>query len=214
MDPFKFGGTSFDAVAIGFMPQVKAIGDLAGALIGGVDRMLGSPTEVGFGKHQRFPLGRQLWETAKRHTPVVKAAFNWFDEVAWPERDNWRVTRIRSGQWKRKMKREEGEDVYSSHTPLNPRYDEVFERMKRFDDEGTRAAARDYYVEGLQAGKTLDELRRGLRGSLQQRAPIPLNISDTARFLLSQPRDRRVSQLTADRRWRAMIEVVAPSAGR
>ena len=201
IEPFQYNNMNIDSAFMGMMPQVRAVLDLMGAVIGG------------YGLHGQFPLDERLEKTAQKHTPAVKGFINWVDRLAWPDQGAFRESQRRSRRWFKEMKEAEtGKPMAKGEYQINPVYTGIYDRLYRMDLEGARREAIKYYKIKQADGRTTpDKAIRDLRRSLLARAPIDLSLENAVKFLGTQPLERRRWMADIHIEYLKMVEAVAPA---
>jgi len=199
LDPFKFDGGRLDAALVGAMPQVNFIKEYLGGLLG-------------YGKYGKFDLDTRLAEASKKNIPIVKSLTSWINDVAYPELVDYNKARASVQSFEKKVL---GREPQGGGDPINPVYYQVYQDIARGDGDRLQDDVVKYYREGvkdaLAKGKDPTEVISNLRSSLLQRSPIPLNSTDTVKYLASQSPEKRREVVKAHLKYMALVDRVAPT---
>jgi hypothetical protein len=204
LDPLNTSG--FDRVFMGMMPQVETIAGVLNQLIGR-------------GKFGKFSILGGQSRILEADLPIVKAIHNWVDDFAYPDHYMYQDTSVERERFERNILKKPA--TPPSETPVNPDAYKVYEHLKRYDQEGTVQAAKEYYqaelhkimedpVKATLLGRTPASLAQELRQNLMAKAPLSMNPLETAMLLRDLPMSQRREMLSAQLRYQALATAVAP----
>jgi hypothetical protein len=207
IDPFHYDGGVIERAAIGVMPQVRAVMNFFGAMIGG------------YGKFGKFGMGTRLRENIKSNFPLLKAlgdptfiadpSWGWIDRAAYPDQDAYFSARSEAGSW---IKANRPRERFVFEAQISPDYWSVYQFVLRNDVSSARDVAIEVYKSNASEGTPVEITRRRLRSSLLARSPINLNLDDTHRFLATLPTDQRIKVWSAEARYNRIVDAIAPTS--
>jgi hypothetical protein len=200
IDPFTYDGGIIDKALVGMMPQVKALTQVLGAVLGG------------YGRYGDFPMPRRLAEAVKNNAPLFRALSRWTDVMAYPELQRYEQARAHVRKYAKEVL---GVEPHVLESKLNPEYYPTFLALQRGDRSGTREAAKEFFAKHVRKqGEDIEDVIRGLRQSLLSRQPIPLGEERIVGFLKTLSPEERQRIMKTQVKYRATVEQVAPSFGR
>jgi hypothetical protein len=196
--------TNVDKAFTALTPKLKAVLDIIGL---GYNLM--TPSEWSkFSQLGQLSAGTQAEALVGRHFGAYKSARQWIDRVAWPAEDTWREGRRLSTQFEKSQ----GRVFKTVDAQINPEYYNIRIAVRRGDIDAARREASAYYCS--HKGGDFAATIRNLRESLMQNRPIHVAKKDYLRAIGSMPADARARVFRADVTYCAIVDSLAPAAGR
>jgi hypothetical protein len=202
LTPFNYDGGTIEKAWIGFMPQVRSMSHLFGALLG--DR----------GRWGQFGLPKRALEWMKDNFPAAKGAVNTIQASLWPDYPDYLSARDEAMRFERNVLREQ---KGISTVQVNPEYWSIYEAVARNDTDMAIKEAKAYYDrvrEKIKSDEDPADYVQKLRTSLVARSPIPFAEKRLFLYWQSLPEGRRERHLAAHRRYMELVNYVAPKLGR
>ncbi|MBE3037707.1 MAG: hypothetical protein IMZ62_02680, partial [Chloroflexi bacterium] len=187
---------------IGMMPQVGAVLDMLGAVVG-----KGGPWA-------QFPVEKRVGEVMLRNAPVAKSVDTWLENIAYPDLPQYYQVRKRVFEFQKAQP--EYEEKGGGGFPKNRHYYLMQQAFIRLDSEEVEKLAKTF-LDGFKEGNDRKEATANLRKALATQRPINMSVENGTAFLADlykkSPKDA-AEALALQERYNAIMDKVAPSQSR